>query len=98
MRIFAYLQIRVYATLIRLVKTSLNCAESVPSLVIQGDPDFPHIRERSRYMATAMPNCSYQEITGTAHLSNLEQPEHITHLLTTFIDRCDRAPMFEKGR
>jgi pimeloyl-ACP methyl ester carboxylesterase len=71
---------------------------AVPSLVIQGNLDFPHIRERSRYMATAMPNCSYQEITGTAHLPNLEQPEYITHLLTTFIDRCDRAPMFEKAR
>jgi pimeloyl-ACP methyl ester carboxylesterase len=71
---------------------------AVTSLVIQGDLDFPHIRERSRYMATAMPNCSYQEITGTAHLPNLEQPEHITHLLTTFIDRCDRAPVCKKTR
>ncbi len=61
---------------------------SVPSLVIWGDLDFPHIQERSRHIATVMSNGSGHALTGAAHLPSLEQPADITGLLAGFIDRC----------
>lgn len=61
---------------------------SAPSLVIQGDLDFPHIQERSRHMATALPNGSFQGLAGAAHLPSLERPAEVTGLLAAFIDRC----------
>jgi pimeloyl-ACP methyl ester carboxylesterase len=60
----------------------------VPSLVIWGDLDFPHIQERSRQVATAMPNASGHMLTGAAHLPSLDRPADITRLLAEFIDRC----------
>jgi pimeloyl-ACP methyl ester carboxylesterase len=61
---------------------------SAPSLVMWGDFDFPHIQERCRHIATAMPNASGHVLTGTAHLPSLERPTEITGLLAEFIDRC----------
>ncbi len=61
---------------------------SAPSLVIQGDLDFPHIQERSRHIATTMSNGSCHVLTGAAHLPSLERPADITGLLAEFIDRC----------
>jgi pimeloyl-ACP methyl ester carboxylesterase len=60
---------------------------AVPSLVIQGDHDFPHIQERSRQIATMMPNGSFHALTGTAHLPSLERPAEVTGLLVEFINR-----------
>jgi pimeloyl-ACP methyl ester carboxylesterase len=60
---------------------------SAPSLVIQGDLDFPHIQERSRHIATTMSNGSFRVLTGAAHLPSLERPADITGLLTAFINR-----------
>jgi pimeloyl-ACP methyl ester carboxylesterase len=61
---------------------------SVPSLVICGDLDFPHIQERSRHVATSVPDGTLHVVGGTAHLPSLEQPAAITDLLVGFIDRC----------
>ena len=61
---------------------------AAPTLVIQGDLDFPHIQDRSRHIALTVLNGSHHELAGTAHLSNLERPTDITRLLEEFIRRC----------
>jgi pimeloyl-ACP methyl ester carboxylesterase len=60
---------------------------SVPSLVMCGDLEFPHIQERCRHMAMTMTNGAHHALTGTAHLPSLDQPAEITNLLVQFIDR-----------
>lgn len=60
-------------------------AIAVPSLVIQGDQDFPHIQVRSRYVAASIPGAIHQPFAGVAHLPSLEQPEGITDRLGRFI-------------
>lgn len=60
----------------------------MPSFVIWGDLDFPHIQERCRHLASAIPNGSGHELAGAAHLPSLEQPAEVTRLLTEFLDRC----------
>lgn len=57
---------------------------SVPSLVIAGSLDFPHIQERCRQVANAMPNGTLHELTGVAHLPSLERSDDITELLVEF--------------
>ena len=61
---------------------------TMPSLVIWGDLDFPHIQDRSRHMAATLPNGAGHELPGAAHLPSLERPVDVTGLLTEFIDRC----------
>lgn len=58
-----------------------------PALVICGDADFPHIQARSRDMAAAMPQASFQSLPGAAHLPSLERPAEITRLLLDFLGR-----------
>jgi pimeloyl-ACP methyl ester carboxylesterase len=55
---------------------------SVPTLVIQGDLDFPHVQDRSRHVANTILNASCHVLTGTAHLPSLERPADVTDLLT----------------
>ncbi len=61
---------------------------SVPTLVISGDLDFPHIQERSRHVAKTVLNASCRELTGVAHLPSLDRPADITGLLAEFISCC----------
>ena len=61
---------------------------SVPTLVISGNLDFPHIQERCRHVAETMPNGSLHEMAGVAHLPSLERPAAVTGLLAEFIHRC----------
>ena len=56
-----------------------------PTLVLWGDLDFPHVQDRCRYLVDSIPNATGQEISGTAHLPNLEQPELVNQLLADFI-------------
>lgn len=58
---------------------------AAPSLVIWGDFDFPHIRERSRLLGITMPNGSGHELAGAAHLPSLERPQEVTRLLAGFL-------------
>lgn len=61
---------------------------SAPTLVIQGDLDFPHIQERSSHIATTVLSGSHHELAGAAHLPDLERPTDITRLLKKFISCC----------
>jgi pimeloyl-ACP methyl ester carboxylesterase len=65
---------------------------AAPTLVIQGDLDFPHIQERSRYIGATIPNATHRELHDAAHVPSVEQPEHITNLISEFIKQLsDRS-------
>ncbi len=61
---------------------------TMPSLVIWGDLEFPHIQERCRLVADKLMNGSSRVLTGTAHLPSLDRPDDVTNLLIEFINRC----------
>ncbi|AFY53842.1 putative hydrolase or acyltransferase of alpha/beta superfamily [Rivularia sp. PCC 7116] len=58
---------------------------SLPVLVIWGELDFPHIKQRCQYIVDTIPNAWGEEIPGTAHLPNFEKPEKINKLLRDFL-------------
>lgn len=58
---------------------------TVPSLIIQGNLDFPHIQQRSRHIATTIPLGKHRELPGAAHLPSLERPTEISDLIVEFI-------------
>lgn len=60
---------------------------SVPSLVICGDFDFPHVQQRCRHIAATLPKASWHELAGAAHLPSLDRPAEVTRLLAEFIGR-----------
>ena len=59
---------------------------NLPTLVIWGELDFPHVKERCQYLVDHIPMATGKEISGTAHLLNLEQPEIINRLLRDFLN------------
>ena len=60
-------------------------ALSLSVFVLWGDLDFPHVRERCRYLVDVIPAAQGKEISGVAHLPNLEQPEMFNKLLRDFL-------------
>lgn len=58
---------------------------SLPVLVMWGDLDFPFIKENCHHLVTSIPAAQGEEIAGTAHLPNLEQPERVNRLLRDFL-------------
>ncbi|MEM7553421.1 MAG: alpha/beta hydrolase [Cyanobacteria bacterium P01_A01_bin.84] len=59
---------------------------SLPTLVIWGELDFPHIKQRCKYIVNTIPDARGEEIPGTAHLPSLEKPEVINKLLQDFFN------------
>lgn len=59
---------------------------TIPTLMMWGDLDFPHIQERCRVAVEKMENGSSQILAGTAHLPSLDQPDVVTNSLLEFID------------
>lgn len=59
----------------------------VPTLVIWGDLDFPHIQDRARHVVDAIPQAVGHELPGTAHLPSLERPGEIAALIDGFVKR-----------
>jgi pimeloyl-ACP methyl ester carboxylesterase len=60
----------------------------LPTLVMWGELDFPHVKERCQYLVDHIPIAEGKEISSTAHLLNLEQPEIINGLLRAFLRTC----------
>lgn len=60
----------------------------VPTLVIWGDLDFPHIQQRSQWLATVMPGARSHIMPGCAHLPSLEQPERFNSAVSDFLATC----------
>jgi pimeloyl-ACP methyl ester carboxylesterase len=56
-----------------------------PVLVVVGDLDFLHIRERSRQLASAIDDARLVVMEGAAHLPGFEQPAAFTSLLREFL-------------
>lgn len=57
----------------------------VPTCVIWGDLDFPHLQERSRQIAARIAGARAVVMPGCAHLPNLEQPERFDAALAAFL-------------
>jgi pimeloyl-ACP methyl ester carboxylesterase len=57
----------------------------VPTLVLCGDLDFPHLAERCRVLVERIPGARGEVIEGTAHLPTFEQPERCAALLRSFL-------------
>lgn len=60
----------------------------MPTLMMWGDLDFPHIQERCRIVADRMANSSRLMLTGSAHLPSLDKADEVTASLMEFLDRC----------
>ncbi|MDQ2138812.1 alpha/beta hydrolase [Alcaligenaceae bacterium B3P038] len=58
---------------------------AVPTLVLAGDLDFPHIQDRARHTAATIPNARFQALGGVAHLPSLEPANPIAHHVQAFI-------------
>jgi pimeloyl-ACP methyl ester carboxylesterase len=58
---------------------------AVPTLVVWGDLDFPHVQQRCRHVAATIPNAESYEMTGVAHLPSLERPGEMTALIAAFV-------------
>ena len=57
----------------------------VPTLVICGDLDFPHIQARCVEITRLIPGASLVVISGAAHLPSLEMPEIVTDAIRRFV-------------
>lgn len=56
----------------------------VPTLVAWGDLDFTYIGVNCRYLARSIPRAQAFEMTGVAHLPNLERPDEFNRRLLAF--------------
>ena len=63
-----------------------------PVLVIWGELDFPHIKERCRRLVGTIAAAKGIELPGAAHLPSLEQPAMINKLLREFLQDIARFP------
>lgn len=59
---------------------------TVPTLVVIGDRDLPHIREIARKLAREIPEARLVEVEGAGHLVPLESPEPTTRAIRSFVD------------
>lgn len=64
---------------------------AVPTLVVWGDLDFPHVQERCRHVAATVPNAKGREMPDVAHLPSLERPTEITALIAEFVARHTKS-------
>lgn len=58
---------------------------SIPTLVVWGNLDFPHVSERCHYLVNTIPTAIGEEMPNTSHLLNLEEPEYLNNLLQAFL-------------
>jgi pimeloyl-ACP methyl ester carboxylesterase len=61
---------------------------AVPTLVVWGNLDFPHVQDRCRHVAATVPGAEAREMRGVAHLPSLERPAEITALIAEFVAGC----------
>ncbi len=64
---------------------------TVPSLVIWGTLDFPHIQLRSQWIAEKIPHAKSFIMDGCAHLPNLEQPAQFNSAIAAFIHQNTKS-------
>lgn len=56
-----------------------------PTLVIWGDADFRHIRDRSRLIANTLPGARHLAMEECAHLPNMERPMQFDYAILEFL-------------
>jgi pimeloyl-ACP methyl ester carboxylesterase len=64
---------------------------TVPTLLVWGDLDFPHIAQRCRYLAVQMPRVTTHPMPNTAHLPSLEHPAQFDSALVGFLESLEDA-------
>jgi len=63
---------------------------ALPSLVVWGLLDFPHLLERMRHIVATVPGARSHVVANTAHLPNLERPDEFNAVLARFLELLDR--------
>jgi pimeloyl-ACP methyl ester carboxylesterase len=64
----------------------------VPTLVLVGDLDVSDLQVVGRLLGAALPDATFTELPGVAHLPQLEAPEVLAQAINTFLDRLgDRS-------
>lgn len=58
---------------------------ALPTLVLCGDLDFPHIQARCRHLAATIPKAILRMLPGLAHLPSLENPDAVAEPLAEFL-------------
>ncbi len=58
---------------------------NIPVLIVVGSDDRSRPPHEARVMAEALQNARLEIIPKAGHISNLEQPDHVTALLSTFL-------------
>ena len=56
-----------------------------PTLLLIGDLDQPRTLDAIEFMAERLPNARKVVMSGTAHLPNLEQPEHFNAIMLDYL-------------
>jgi pimeloyl-ACP methyl ester carboxylesterase len=64
---------------------------AVPTLLVWGDLDFPHVAQRCRYLAVQMPRVTTHPMQNTAHLPSLEHPAAFNRALLAFLESLGEA-------
>ena len=59
----------------------------VPTLVLVGDLDVSDLRAIGRLLADVLPNATFTELPGVAHLPQLEAPEVLARVIGDFLHR-----------
>lgn len=60
-------------------------ALTLPTLLLWGSLDFPHVQTRCRHLAETLPTVQVEVMAGAAHLPNLEQSERFNKRLLDFL-------------
>ncbi len=58
---------------------------ALPTRVLCGDLDFPHIQARCRHLAATIPHAELRMLPGLAHLPSLENPDAVAGPLAEFL-------------
>ena len=59
----------------------------MPTLILSGELDFPHVKARCQYLAETIPAARWQQLANVAHLPSFEQPELVNKLLRDFFEQ-----------
>src|SRR5260370_1120122 len=65
----------------------LLCAVRVPALVVWGDDDKVVPQSAAKRYVEALPNAKLEIVKASGHCVDMEQPEALAKLVTTFIGR-----------
>jgi pimeloyl-ACP methyl ester carboxylesterase len=59
---------------------------SLPTRIICGDLDFPHIQARCRHITATLRGATHHSLRDAGHLPSLEQPDTVADLIADFLE------------